>query len=188
MDLNNLEELKKKAFIQNLEEQDILETYPETYFSDFNIVGARITVKLFVNPKNLSENTTLTPTLAQCYIDTTDFGGRLLLELQTADVIKPISVKLVLMKTGIYDIVKASISFKNFLSYFFLKRNVFKRKVRKIKKGGKLHFKRKSFVHVSELLNGICKHKKNAWGLVYTYNDFKVYFSTLRTIKTYLIK
>lgn len=165
-----------------------METYPETYFSDLNIVGARITVKLFVNPKNLSENTTLTPTLAQCYIDTTDFGGRLLLELQSADVIKPISVKLVLMKTGVYDIIKASVSFKNFLSYFFLKRNIFKRKVRKIKRNGKLYFKRKSFVHLSELLNSICKYKKNVLGATFKNNDFKVYFSTMRTLKTYLIK
>jgi hypothetical protein len=92
------------------------------------------------------------------------------------------------MKTGVYDIVKASTSFKNFLSYFFFKRNVFKRKVRKIKRNNKLYFKRKSFIHVSELLSGICKYKKNALGLAFLGNDFKVFFSMLRTLKMYLIK
>jgi len=186
--LNIKEEEGKKIFFRELEDNDIYEIYPENYFTQFNIIGAKMTIKFFVNPKNPGENTNLTSTLAQCYIDVTDFMAKLPDSVQINELQKNISAKIVLMKNGAYDIVKASKTFKDFFNYVFFKRSIFRRKIRKIRKQNLVTIKRKAFLHTSELFYGVFVHNNIVSGEYNSPNNIRSGHSTLKTLKVYLIK
>jgi hypothetical protein len=186
--LNTKEEEEKKKFFLELEDNDIYDIYPENYFTQFNVIGAKMTIKFYVNPKNPGENTNLTSTLAQCYIDVTDFMAKLPDSVQINELQKNISAKIVLMKNGAYDIVKASKTFKDFFNHIFFKRSFFRRKIRKIRKQKLVTIKRKAFLHTSELFYGVFVHNNVVSGEGNSPNNIRSGYSTLKTLKVYLIK
>ena len=185
--LNEKENYHSKQFLLDLEENEINDTHSQNYFELFNIVGAKATVKLNVNPKNLSENITLTPTLSQCYIETADFNSRLLNEIQPSATTKQLAVKVVLMKTGVYDFVKIKPTVKTMYGFFFLKKSIFKRKSRKYTFLSKINIKRRFFLQAAEMLKVAMYLEKKSKTFL-DRGKIKSYIATVKTLKLCITK
>lgn len=121
------------------------------FFSDLGLIGSFSTVKLFVNMNQTTPDPHLSSMLTQNYVDSTAFFEKLNDLISVNKTISSFSVKVFLLRNGVFDIVSSGPTFKMMLKSLFCKNKLFKRQrlfVKLLK--GKL-IKRKAFIHVNEL-------------------------------------